>query len=330
MVRLSENPEYGFAVGRVRALEAALLTRSQYERLGQAQDGKGFLAALAETGYSKFLEAEEADASQAFDRAEVENLAFLSQYALDRWLLDLFQLPSAFRRLKSALKHALARNEYGVTVQTGFGAAPFGSRVNTAVAAVAASYEQHRDPAAVDVAMDRMVQELLLDIAGASEFLVAYLALHADVENLRTLVRMKIQTAGGGDKREDLASALLPGGTLTLKDLITALPEPWSAVVERFTKGPPYGVGDEVFRGYLERGTAAVVDKRTFVRMERYGREVELGFLRQTRYATFGHEPLVAFFLFHENEVRNLRQLYAAKLAGVTEEVAQDLVAYVE
>jgi vacuolar-type H+-ATPase subunit C/Vma6 len=34
--------------------------------------------------------------------------------------------------------------------------------------------------------------------------------------------------------------------------------------------------------------------------------------------------------LLQENELRNLRQLYAAKLAGVGEETAQNLVAYVE
>jgi V/A-type H+/Na+-transporting ATPase subunit C len=332
MVRLSENPEYGFAIGRVRALEAALLDRARYERLIRAQAGEEFVAILAETAYSKFLEGGSADVPQAFDRAAGENVAFFSQYALDPWLLDMVRLPAAFRSLKAALKTGLSRGDSEAATPAEFLAPRFAPPANAAVAAAAAGYEKNRDPAVIDMAMDRLMQKLLLDNASASEFVVGYLGLHADVENLRTLVRVKAQPGEGegGERRTDMEAAFLLGGALAMEDFAAALPEPWAAVVDRFAKAPPYGVGNEVFRDYLEQGTAAVADKHSFVRMERYGREIELGFLRQTRYATAGYEPLVAFFLLHENELRNLRQLYAAKLAGVAMEIAQDLVAYVD
>jgi vacuolar-type H+-ATPase subunit C/Vma6 len=64
--------------------------------------------------------------------------------------------------------------------------------------------------------------------------------------------------------------------------------------------------------------------------MERLGRELELRYLRQTRYATFGHEPLVTFHMMQQNELRNLRQLHAAKVAGLAPEVVQELVAYAD
>jgi V/A-type H+-transporting ATPase subunit C len=332
MVRLSEDPAYGFAVGRVRALETALLDRVRYERLIRTQTGKEFVAVLAETAYAKFLESGSADVSQALDKAAGENIAFFSQYALDDWLLDLVRLPAAIRSLKTALKSRLSRNESELAIPAGFVTPPFASYVSAAVAAATASFDKDRDPAVVDMAMDRLMQKLQLEIASTSEFVLGYLGLHADIENLRSLVRMKAQPGGGdgGDPRMDMEAAFLVGGALALGGVVAALPEPWAAVVDRFAKAPPYGAGDEIFRDYLEQGTAAVVDKHSFVRMERYGREIELGFLRQTRYATFGYEPLVAFFLLHENELRNLRQLYAAKLAGVAGETAQDLVAYVE
>jgi len=332
MVRLSEDPAYGFAVGRVRALETALLDRARYERLIRTQTGEEFIAALAEAAYAKFLEGGSADVQQALDKAAGENHAFFSQYALDGWLLDLVRLPAAIRSLKTALKSRLSRNESELAIPAGFVTPSFVSKAHSAVAAATASFDKDRDPAAVDMAMDRLMQELQLEIASTSEFVLGYLGLHADIENLRTLVRLKAQPGGGdrGDPKTDMEAAFLAGGTLALGDFVATLPEPWTAVVDRFTKAPPYGIGDETFRGYLEQGTAAVADRHSFVRMERYGREIELRFLRQTRYATFGYEPLVTFFLLHENELRNLRQLHAAKLAGVTGETAQDLVAYVE
>ena len=89
MARLSENPEYGFAVGRVRALETDLLERARYERLVWSPGVREFAAALAETAYSRFLEGGAADVPQALDKTTAENVAFLAQYALNRWLLDL-------------------------------------------------------------------------------------------------------------------------------------------------------------------------------------------------------------------------------------------------
>ena len=330
MISMSENPEYGFAVGRVRALETAVLDRARYERLVRAPGVQEFAAALAETVYARFLEGGSTDVPQALDKAAAENAAFLSQYALDAWLLDLFRLPAAFHKLKTALKGSLTRSEPEFAIPEEFVNPPFASRVSAAVAAATVSFEEGRHPAAADAAMDRLMQELQLQTANTSEFMVGYLSLHADLENLRTLVRVKAQTGDGGDERGDMAAAFLPGGRLALKGFVSALPESWAVVTDRFAKAPPYGTGDESFRDYLEQGTAAVVDRRSFARMERHGREMELGYLRQTRYATFGYEPLVTFFLLQENELRNLRQLYAAKLAGVAEETAQELVAYVE
>jgi V/A-type H+-transporting ATPase subunit C len=330
MANLSENPQYGFAVGRVRALEAALLDRARYERLIRARGTGEFVTALAETAYSRFLDGGTADVALALDKAAEENAALFSQYALDSWLLDLFQLPAAFRVLKTSIKRRLSSNEPGLTITAEALTMPFASRVSDAVAAAARSFERDRDPAAIDVALDRVMQELQLEIASTSEFMVGYLGLHADVENLRTLARMKAQADGGGDQRGDMETVFLAGGKLALKDFVAALPEPWAAVIDRFAKAPPYGGGDEIFHEYLELAAEAVAEKRSLGRMERRGREIELGYLRQTRYATFGYEPLVTFFLLHENELRNLRQLYAAKLAGAAEETTQDLVAYVE
>ncbi|MCX6841003.1 MAG: V-type ATPase subunit [candidate division WOR-3 bacterium] len=330
MVRLSENPEYGFAVGRVRALETALLDRARYERLVRAPGVREFVAALAETAYSRFLEGGSTDVPQALDKATAENVALLVQYALDPWLLELFRLPAVFHGLKTALKNSLSHNGPEFTIPDELANPKFASRVGAVVAEVTVSFEKERDSAAVDVVMDRLMQELQLQTAEPSEFMIEYLGLHADLENLRTLVRIKAQLGGGGDPRRDMGAAYLPGGRLALTGFVESITEPWDAVVDRFAKAPPHGAGSEIFFEYLEQGTAAVADKRSFTRMERYGREMELGYLRQTRYATFGYEPLVTYFLLQRNEVRNLRQLHAAKLAGVVEETTQELVAYVE
>lgn len=330
MVRLSEDPKYGFAIGRVRALEPALLDRPRYERFVRARGSDEFAAVLAETAYARFLEGGAAGVTHAFDSAARENAAFLSDYALDDWLLHSFSLSGAFRRLKTHLKEALAQDQTDVSIPDEFEATGQKSIVGKVVAETVAVFAKNRNPAAVDMAIDRLEQEVELRVAGPSEFMIGYLGLHADTENLRTLVRFKAMEGGAKAPVEEMEAAFLKGGTLTLASLLTALPLPWPEVVELLAKAPPFGAGSEAFHDYLEQGRTAVTDRRSFTRMERLGREAELRYVRQTRYSTFGHEPLVAFFLLRDNELRNLRLLYAAKLAGLAVEEAQDLVAYVE
>lgn len=329
-VDLSEDPEYGFAVGRVRALESALMDRARYERFVRARDAAGFVGALRETAYGRFFEGQASDVRQAFDNASEENAAFLCLYALDEWLARLFRLPGMFRRLKTALKDVLQRGETDVAVPDWFLGGPERALVADMTAQAVASFARARDPAVVDVAADRLMQDIQLRIAKPSRFVVGFLGLHADLENLRTLIRVKARPGAEKDGRAEMQAAFMAGGRLVLGDLTAAVPEPWPTVVESLSKASPHGTGDEVFREYLQQGGSGASGKRSYVRLERIGREMELRHLRQTRYATFGYEPLVAYFLMSENELRNLRLLYAARLAGLTDEEARELVACVD
>jgi V/A-type H+-transporting ATPase subunit C len=330
MVRLSEDPKYGFAIGRVRALEPALMDRARYERFVRARNGDEFAAALAETAYGRFLEGSAAGLTQAFDNASKDNTDFFSAYALDEWLLDLFSTPAAFRHLKTALKRAFSQGGTDVSLPKELDAPPRKPLAVKAIAEIAEAFSRSRNPAAIDMAMDQLAQTIELQIASSSEFMTGYFGLHADLENLRTLARLKAKDGADQVSAGEMEASFLQGGTLTLAVLLAALPQPWPAVVELLAKAPPYGAGGEAFHDYLDHGRAAVAERRSFIPMERLGREAELSYLRQTRYATFGHEPLVAFFLLRENELRNLRLVYAAKLAGLADEETQDLVAYVE
>jgi vacuolar-type H+-ATPase subunit C/Vma6 len=300
MLKLSENPEYGFAVGRVRALEPQLLDRSRYERLIRARDPGEFSAALSETAYSRYLEGEKggSDVPAALDQAAQDNYGFLAQYALDPWLLQLFQLPARYRQLKAAARDA----------------------------------DYARQPSNIDATFDRQQQRDALELTVASDFLTGWLHLHADVENLRAFVRIKAEPdlPTSAERQAELADAWLGGGQLKLADLDALLTEPWDTAEERLGKPPPFGVGSEKFAEYVYEGVADITARGSIVRMERLGRELELAWVRQARYATFGHEPLAAYLLLQENELRNLRQLYSAKVAGLSEEQARDLVAYVE
>ena len=119
-----------------------------------------------------------------------------------------------------------------------------------------------------------------------------------------------------------LESAFFEGGEVTLDTLIGMLGEDREAVTVRFRLTR--------FNRMMDEGMEHAATKKTFLRLERLGRELVLQYLRRARYLTFGYEPLVSYYLFRENELTNLRQLYAAKAAGLDESECRELVAYVE
>jgi V/A-type H+-transporting ATPase subunit C len=332
-VRLSDDPAYGFAVGRVRSLESGLLDRSRYDRLIHTRDIREFVSTLGEVGYARFFEGC-TDVPEALDRAAAESLGFFTRSvpARDGWLVDLFRLPALFRQLKSGLKRALSSSgdERAAAVKSAAAAyqGPAAERVVKTALEAAAHFEKHADPAEVDMTLDRLMQVIRRELA-AGEFLAGFLRLHADVENLRMFMRVRAAPEDGLAAAE-LRRGFLPGGIVGGQTMVDLLDEPCDTAVERLTKAPPAGCGSEVFFDYLEQGACEGTEKRSITRMERLGRELELRYLRQTRYATFGHEPLVTFYLLQENELRNLRQLHAAKVARLPADVVQELVAYVD
>jgi vacuolar-type H+-ATPase subunit C/Vma6 len=71
------------------------------------------------------------------------------------------------------------------------------------------------------------------------------------------------------------------------------------------------------------------VRQGSMLRLERLAREHKLTYLHGSRYMTFGYEPLLTYYLFRENEITNLRQLNAAKEAGLDEALCREMVALV-
>ena len=136
------------------------------------------------------------------------------------------------------------------------------------------------------------------------------------MENIRALVRTKVLR----EERASFERTLLAGGTLDRGELV----DTWSEEQDMV----PSCLRMTTFSRLAEEGIAGV-RQGTMLRLERHSREHKLSYLLESRYMTFGHEPLFAYYLFRENEGDNLRQLNAAKQVGLEESLCRELVAYV-
>jgi len=333
MYRTSEDLRYGFVNGRVRALETALLDHQRYERLVRASSSQEFRSLLADTVYGRYL-AEDGTTSveRALAHSAADAIDFVSQYCEDEWLLQMFRMRVDFHNLKTVVKEGLAGREVDADHLRQGGdwdlerlealasgqadAGPAEVRKAVVEAVKAATEEANVEPAVLDVVLDRLEQKLSLDLASGSRFVMGYLDVHADVENIRTLVRTKVLR----EEKVSFERALLAGGTVVPEELLDAWNDELDSLPSRLRR--------TMFGQLAEEGIAGF-RRGTMLKLERRCREYKLSYLLETRYMTFGHEPLFAYYHFRENEADNLRQLHAAKQAGLEEALCREMVAQV-
>ena len=129
------------------------------------------------------------------------------------------------------------------------------------VVASAEAYTESGDPGAVVVTLDRLLHSHLLELAREGRFILDYLRLSADVENLRTFARLRVL----GEGRPVLESSFLEGGEIKLETLVGMLGDDRDAVAARFRLTR--------FNRMVEEGMEHVAKKKTFLRLERLGRE---------------------------------------------------------
>lgn len=334
-IRWSESLDYGFAVGRVRSLETLLLDRNQYERLIRTNGVEGFIAALAETRYGQLMSSE-ADVNMLFLAVHQENILFCQGYAKDAWLKALIQMPADIFNLKVMLKNRyLGKNTRSNELLSGGGwsvkelnaiTSPEAPRLPVEKRDFVLAWrraqealrlaEEKQDPAVIDLVLDRLAQELALRWTTGKDFALGYYRLFADVTNLKTLIRVKVLNEGVDTFR----TAFLPGGTIAFEQLQRVYELESSALNELRI--------DQPFLTMLQIGVRVRDGNESVLPIEKKGRELLLDYINQARYVALGYEPLWRFYLLRENELTNLRQLYAAKVAGWDIKQCQEVVVY--
>lgn len=278
MRAVSDDTRYGFAIGRVRALETRLLDRQQYDRLVRARDAAEFRSLLADTDYLRAAGAEtrtpepqrpgtgpggdgqDAELAGLFAAARNRNFAFFTRYCRDEWVLDIFRVRADAHNLKLAAKSALAgmpdadsgrldfgrwdRDRISALVEARARTKP--ERYRAAIAEARARWETGPDPGLLDAVIDRAAAAETAEMARDNRFLAGYFARAADIQNLRALVRLKLL----GEDRAGLEAVLLPGGTLGPDRFLRLLSEDWDRIAAAFRVGE-YG-------RLMEQGIAGV------------------------------------------------------------------------
>ncbi|MHC4518879.1 MAG: V-type ATPase subunit [Planctomycetota bacterium] len=311
----ADDWRYTSQSAEVRVMEMQLLTRAVLMDMANAPDFASAVGSLVGGDYA---------ISQANARMEDVEALLLEKRTLVResfaeWMLDeavvtLFKSRDDFANLRLALRRVLTDRPVGSDYSADGNAAPdvleqvfeeenyalFPDYLAEATEQAILAYYQDKKIPQIDHVIDRCEAEY--KIAQALElgdvFLMNLFRLQIDLTNIRTVLRLKHLDA-------DQRHVLLPGGFLEADRLREAFDHGYDGLGQLFFATPYHRI--------VEVGAGYVVSDESFLKVEQQCDEYLTGYLRSTSQITAGPQPIIAYLLLKEHEIRTVRLILTAK-----------------
>jgi len=307
---------YAFATAKVRALESQLVNRSTLLDMANAADFSAAIDLLGSTEYS--LPAGSKDFSEVEKilfqkRSEVRGL--FVDLILDEALAELLRAKDDFPNLRLALRRKLTDRPLGTDYSNDGSIAaedfeqvfeqenytPLPIYMQEAIeCAVLAYYQNNKDVRQIDFALDACQGSCKIQKAVEIKniFLEGLFRIQVDILNIRTMLRLKFTDS---DKRD----VFVEGGYLEIDRLKHGLNTEYETIASLFFATPYYEI--------INSGVSYLSENSSFLRLEAGCDRHIFGFLKQTSQITAGPQPVIAFLLTKEAEIRTLRLILTGK-----------------
>ena len=326
--RYIEDPEYAYAVGRVRALEVNLIDRAHLDRLLKAGlDDIGRI--LSDTDYahrtgdmlnpSKFdtvLEDEKVRVLKLIDGLipdeKVRNLLHTEyDFYNARVLLkgkiferDISHVLVSYGNIEvEQLKEIFASEEYEKLPE----------HILSAVQKAISIYYNTKDIREIDFVFDREYM-FFMNTTPCVPYLQDYYRILTDITNYKSLLRWKVLEL---DKMR-FRDVLIEGGFIPAEVFYPLVNEQIETIPNQFSRW--------VYSQVFSEGTRYLVSNRSFVRYEALSDRLLDGYLKQTSYLVFGVEPIISYLLKKMREIKNLRIIMVGKFNGIEEGILTERV----
>jgi len=328
---------YTFQTAQVRALEMQMLSRATLLDMANAENFEQAVDLLGASEYAL------PRTSRRF--AEMENILRLRRTAvrelfevlcIDEPITKLLRTRDDFANIRLAVRRALTEKPVGtdyssegnvpaerfeeVFEEENYSLLP--SYMQQAIERAILAYYQNRDPALqeqkdirqIDYAIDNVQAEYNLQKARElnSLFLLGLFRIQIDLTNIRTMLRLKFTES---DRRK----VFLKGGYIELERLQKALDIGYETVGPLFFVTPYHRI--------VETGANYLVSDKSFLKVEQQCDEHLNGFLKTTIQITAGPQPVIAFLLMKENEIRRVRLILTAKKNNLDTKLILDRIA---
>jgi V/A-type H+-transporting ATPase subunit C len=309
---------YTYETAQVRALEMQMLTRATLQDMANASSFQQAADLLSGTEYAlpaggrNFAEVQEVLLQR---RTAVRTL--FAGLMLDTSIVKLLKTRDDFANLRLAVRRTLTETPIGADYSSDgnvpaeqieqifaeeeeFGKPVFPDYVRDAVEQAVLAYYQNKDIRRIDDAIDKCQAEYNLKQARRLKnvFLTGLFKIQIDLTNIRTMLRLKFTES-------EQRNVFLKGGFIELERFMHGLELGYEALGQLFFVTPYYRLVD-IGAGYL-------ASYKSFLKVEQQCEEHLIGFLKSTVRITAGPQPIIAYLLMKEHEIRTVNLILTAK-----------------
>jgi V/A-type H+-transporting ATPase subunit C len=306
---------YGFATAVVRALEIQMLSKPTLAEMANVENFETALEMLSSSEYTPpqggrdLAQIEEMLLTR---RSEVRNL--FVELMIDKDISDLMRAREDYANMRLALRRKLTDKPLGtdysedgsipaeqfeqIFEQEDYSGLPL--HLQEAIERAVLAYYQNKDIRDIDYELDIAQAEHRIQraIELKNVFLLELNRMRIDLTNIRTMLRLKLTESAN-------RNVFLPGGYLETDRLKYGIDAGYEAIPALFFATPYYEL--------VESGVHYLAANKSFAKIECNCDEHFNGYLKSTVQITAGPQPVTAYFLLKEHEIRMVRFILTAK-----------------
>ena len=322
----TEDWRYTYAAAVVRVLETSMLNRPTLMDMAGAENFEQALDLLSPTEYAMAAGSRTiANVEEILNlrRTDIRNL--FKNLIIDKPIIEPLIVREDFANMRLALRRKLTEKPLGsdyshdgsvpaeefeqIFEEENY--APLPLHMQEAIEQAVLAYYQNKDIRQIDLALDRVHFEYKLKKARQlnNVFMLELFRMQVDLVNIRTMLRLKFTES-------EQRNVFFEGGYIEPLLLKHALDISYDAIAPLFFAMPYYEVVDS--------GIAYLTANKSFLKLEQKCEEHLIGFLKTTAQITAGPQPIIAYLLIKENEIRTVRLILTAKRNGLDKKLIMD------
>ena len=321
--------DFVYASSYVRSQERKLLSGEQFRNMTESKNIDDICKVLQDAGYGSEGNAlTAANYQDVLKQAEASFFAEVKELSKSSKALDIFCYPADYHNLKVLLKSealGVDRDELLMesgTVSTGDMSKSVRERdtmlltenMIRALDEAVAVHARSNDPQMIDFVCDKYCFADIGEAAAKSknDFVEGYVALWIDTINLKTFARVKKM----GQPWKYFENVFISGGSVDMQVFLDSYDEDFKQAADRFL---PYDIAKAV-----NDGGEAIDTGGNFTMLEKICDNLLVEYSRGAKTVTFGLEPLVAYLIARQNEIKAIRIVLAGKLAKMSPDLIRE------
>ena len=321
-----ENWAYAYQTARVRVLELSMIPRGTFVDMANAP---GFAEAAEMLAGSDYTVEPNADSAAIEQMLATQRAAVRQQFAdlmPDDKVVKFLRAREDFTNMRLAIRRVVTERPLGLDYSNE-GNVPaeefeeifeqenyerFPDYLQDAVEAAVLGYYEKKDIRRIDYELDRIEQDWRIKEATQTKqtFILSLARIRVDLNNIRTMLRLKMA------EREEETEFFLPGGFVEVDKFVQGLETGLEGIAQLFFATP--------YAELLEAAIPYLRSEQSFLKLEKECEDFVKGFLKTTRSIASGPQPVVAYFLMKEAEIRTVRMVLTGKKNGLDAKLITD------